>query len=159
MAGVSSAEAELLKERSRMYRVMKTVEQMCIDRRTHGPAEWAPKSIEDFTARYCTPDGTVDRTKMSLQCREVPRGQAPRLTADPCMIVFFSGDAMLTAKSIADFSNSAAQLGVPRVLVIHKGKTNTHTKQATVSNKLLLNGKKHFTLEFGGWKKTFYSLI
>ena len=43
MAGVSSHETELLKERSRMFRVMKTVEQMCIDRRAHGPADWAPQ--------------------------------------------------------------------------------------------------------------------
>lgn len=119
-----------LAERSRMYRVMKTVEQMCLDRRMPGPSDWAAKSMEDFAARYCHPNGAVAREKMTLQCREVPRGQFPKLSADVCMVVFFSGEATLTATQLEDFRKAAEVGGFPRVLVIHKGKMTARIRLA-----------------------------
>eukprot|EP00744_Colponema_vietnamica_P013671 GILI01019159.1.p1 GENE.GILI01019159.1~~GILI01019159.1.p1 ORF type:complete len:221 (-),score=40.58 GILI01019159.1:47-709(-) len=116
-------------QQSRLYRVMKTVNEMCADRRMPIPMEWCAKSLDDFKSRYCTVDGVVNRNSMSAHCtaefheKEDDNGGV-------CMIVFFNDADSMTAQHVKDYVSIVKQESVNRVLIVHREKLSATARAA-----------------------------
>eukprot|EP00758_Cryptobia_borreli_P009536 Tbor_TRINITY_DN5489_c4_g2::TRINITY_DN5489_c4_g2_i3::g.24482::m.24482/K03013/RPB5, POLR2E; DNA-directed RNA polymerases I, II, and III subunit RPABC1 len=127
---------DLIGVQMRMFRLMRTVHEMCIDRKMPGPEQWVPKNIEDFRARYCNIDGSIARDRMMLDCRAVSHEDA-ELNGNVVMMVFFNGEASVGAKEFAMYRESIPQgpgYTIKRIIIVHSGKLNPAVKSSGFLN-------------------------
>lgn len=118
-------------QRSRLFRVMQTVDEMCADRRMPIPKGWAPRNMDDFVSRYCTEE-TVNRDAMAAAAyAEYHEDEAQN--GNICMLVYFNGSDSMTAQEVKNYVAEASNNGIARVLIVHKEKLSATARAAVVA--------------------------
>ena len=114
------SESATAAEIGKVFRVVRTVGEMCRDRGYEVPAEFLVSSLDDFRNRFTKDNDSgqrvILRERLTLRVHH-------HLDGTP-MYVFFCGDESVNAQRVADYRKRASSDRVHRVILVTKGKIN-----------------------------------
>ncbi|KAJ1899898.1 DNA-directed RNA polymerases II 24 kDa polypeptide (RNA polymerase II subunit 5) [Kickxella alabastrina] len=121
------------REISRMWRVYRTVHQMCKDRNYLVAASELDRSLDDFRAQFA-PSGKVDRTRMTFIVQK-------KLDPSIQMFVFFPDDESVGIKPIKEYFQRMTKESVLNGIVVYR------KKMTSSADKLMSHVTGKFRLE------------